>query len=155
MRRLPRLTRIFEKSARLEVTSARMLARAFGLPGKLRSSYQTRTLRIEFPSRNQELHRCCIVATTQPHTLVKFVRVFDLRHVGLNAESRSIGNVDGAVHNLQRLFGQSLPVLPNPMCINSSNFSRCGGGNVREHCERDVEMIIRVRAPSEPAPIAA
>ena len=118
-------------------------------------SNQARALRIEFPARNQELHRRGIISRAERHFFITLVGLFDFFHVHFDSKARRCGDGDGSVDNFQRLFRQALAVLPNPVRINSGNFSRRGGGDMREHRERNIEVIVRVRTPGEPAPIAA
>ena len=64
------------------------------------------------------------------------------------------GTCELAVDDLQRVFGEALAVLPDPMRVDRGDFARRGRGHVGEHRQRDVEVIVGVRAPGE-APLAA
>ena len=59
-----------------------------------------------------------------------------------------------AAFDPQRIARQPLAVLPDPMRVDRGDLARRGRGHVREHRERNIEVIVRVRAPGEP-PIAA
>ena len=64
------------------------------------------------------------------------------------------GTVELAVNDLQRVFGEALAVLPDPMGVDRGDFAGRCRGYVGKHCERDVKVIVGVRAPGE-APLAA
>ena len=47
-------------------------------------------------------------------------------------------------------FREGLPVLPNPMGVDRRHLAGRRGGDVSEHGERNIEMIVGVRAPGQP-----
>src|SRR6516225_781590 len=82
------------------------------------------------------------------------MRRLDLRHVDLHPETGPIGNGNHAAHNLQRLLRQALSVLPDPVRIDRGDLARRGRGDMREHRQRNVEMVVGMRSPGQ-APLAA
>ena len=64
------------------------------------------------------------------------------------------GTSTQAALDLQRLLRQALAVLPDPVRVDRGDAPGRGGADVREHRERDVEVVVRVRAPGQ-APVAA
>ena len=64
------------------------------------------------------------------------------------------GTSHQAADDLQRLLRQALAVLPDPVRVDRGDAARRGGADVREHRQRDVEVVVRVRAPGQ-APVAA
>ena len=56
--------------------------------------------------------------------------------------------------DFDRLTCQPLSVLPNPVRVDRGDLAGCSRGRMREHRERDIEVIVGVRAPGE-APIVA
>src|ERR1043165_8358417 len=119
------------------------------------SANQTGPLGVKLPAGNQELHRGSIVAGAETHLVVESVGLFNLNQIRLQAEAGQIGDRDRTADDLEGLAGQPLAILPDPMSVNGGNPSRCGGGDMREHCERDVEVIVGMRTPRQAAPVAA
>jgi hypothetical protein len=61
-----------------------------------------------------------------------------------------IRHLHQAVDDAQRLPGQALlPFLPDPVRVDRGDLARRGGGGVREHRQRHVEMVVRMRAPGQ------
>src|SRR5678816_177339 len=67
------------------------------------SAVEGRTLRIEGPAGNQELHRAGVVARAQAVTQVELMRLLDLRHVELDAEAGPGRHRHQAAFDLERL----------------------------------------------------
>ena len=78
--------------------------------------------------------------------LMSFVN-FD--HVKLNAQAGFFRDLDGAVFNLQRLASQALAVLPDPVRVHGGYLAGCGGAHMREHGQRDVKVVVGMRAPGQ------
>ena len=97
---------------------------------------QRRPLAVEFPIRNQKLHRRGVVTRAIAEAFVALVRLLDLRHVDLDTEAGPLGNGDEPAHDPERLFRQTLAVLPDPMGVDCRDASRRGGGAMRKHRER-------------------
>ncbi|RMW13823.1 hypothetical protein ALP03_00918 [Pseudomonas amygdali pv. tabaci] len=72
-----------------------------------------------------------------------------LVHVQLDAQPRLLGHIDLTADNLQRGLGQALAVLPDPVGINRRDVARCRSGNVGEHRQRNIEMVVGMRAPGQ------
>ncbi len=71
-----------------------------------------------------------------------------LLHIDFDTETRLLRHCDGAVHDLQRLLGQSLDaLLPDPVCIQCVVEARNSGADMCHHGQRDVEVVVGVRAP--------
>src|SRR5215469_7532095 len=87
---------------------------------------QARTLGIETPARNKELHGDGVVAAAGRNRFIEPVRVVDAGHVAFNSETGPLRNINCTNGYLQGLAGQLLPVLPDPRRIHSSNLAdRC------------------------------
>ena len=67
---------------------------------------------------------------------------------------RAVRALQLAVLDLQRLFGEPLAVLPDPVRVDCGDLAGRGRRHVREHGERNIEMVVRVRSPGQP-PVAA
>src|SRR5678815_5014782 len=74
-------------------------------------------LGVEGPAGNQVLHRRRVVAGAEAVLEVEPVRLLDLGHVELDAEARTLRNLDESAPDLQRLGRQPLAVLPDPMRV--------------------------------------
>jgi hypothetical protein len=105
---------------------------------------EARTFRVEAPVGNEALHRGRVVARAQALLLVESVGFFDLGHVQLDAEARLPGNLDQAADDLQQLFCQALAVLPDSVRVDRRHAPR--RGDMGEHRQRHVEMVVRMRA---------
>src|SRR6185369_7822979 len=114
-----------------------------------RSAHQARALGIELPAGNQVLHGVSVIAAAEPDGLVETMRLFHFLHIDLDAESGFVGHGDLSACDAQRLLGEALPILPDPVSVDGSDLTRSGGGYVREHGERDVEVIVGVRTPGQ------
>ena len=82
------------------------------------------------------------------------MRLLDLGHVELDAEAGLLRHLDEAAFDLQRLFRQALAVLPDPVRVDRRDAAGRRRADVGEHRQRDVEVVVRVRAPGQ-APVAA
>src|SRR5215475_7199548 len=81
------------------------------------SAHQTGALVIEPPAGDQVLHCLGVIACAQGVLLVEPMGRLDLRHVDLHSETGPIGNSNHAARDLQRLLGQALSVLPDPVRV--------------------------------------
>src|SRR5277367_6683670 len=79
---------------------------------------------------------------------------FEPLQVDLDAETGTVWELDRPIDDLERLPGQTLAVLPDPMSIYSGYVSRSCRRYMGKHGQRDVEVIVGVRSPGE-APVAA
>src|SRR5450830_1520185 len=109
---------------------------------------------VELPARNQVLHGDGVVPRTESLGLVQRVGGHDLLHVDLDAEARRRWHVDHAADDLERIAREALPVLPDPVRVDGSDVARRGGGNLREHRQRNVEVVVGMRTPGQ-APFVA
>src|SRR5690349_10937309 len=117
---------------------------------KLRcSSDEAWPLRVEAPAGNQLLHRGRVVARAETLLAVERMRGIDRGHVELDTEPGRGRHLHLAVDDLERPSGQRLAVLPDPVRIDRGDAAGRRGGDVREHRERDVEVVVRVRAPRQ------
>jgi hypothetical protein len=117
-------------------------------------THKRRPLGVKCPVRNQKLHGDGIITRAEPHLVVALVSQFDLCHINFYTQAGLIRNADETFNNFERLFGQALALLPNPMSVNRGDLARRGGGNVGEHRQRNIEMVVRMGSPGE-APISA
>src|SRR5215510_668131 len=81
------------------------------------SAHQARALVVESPAGDQVLHGLGVIAGAERVLLVEAMRRLDLRHVDLHPETGPIRNGDQAALDLQRLPGQALAVLPDPVRV--------------------------------------
>ena len=54
-------------------------------------------------------------------------------HIQRDTQAGCIGHPHLPIDNLQRLFGQSLAILPYPVRIDRRDFAGRSGGHLREH----------------------
>src|SRR5262245_66659887 len=108
------------------------------------SAHKRRARRVEFPLRNQKLHGNRVIPRTQTHAFVTAMRGIDLRHVYLDAETWPLRDLNRTLDDLERVFGQPLAVLPDPVRVNCSDLAGRGCSDVSKHRKRDVEMIVRM-----------
>src|ERR1035441_10158460 len=116
---------------------------------RLSSSHQAWPPGIELPVGNEALHGDGVIARAKGLTIVEVVRALDSIEVEFNAEAGSLGHCNHAVLDLERIACQLLSVLPDPMRVHGRDSARCGRGDMRDHGERDIEVVVGVRAPSE------
>ena len=111
----------------LNVTAS---SRASPLPQDLSvtggSADQARPLVIECPPRNQKLHRHAVIPSAQAHAFVEFMGLGQLVHIELDTQSRFLRHLHAALDYLQWGFGQALAVLPDPVGVDGSDFTRRG-----------------------------
>jgi hypothetical protein len=105
-------------------------------------------------SRNQVLHRDRIVAGAEAVLAIERVRRLDGRQVELDTESRCARHLHMAADDRERLFVSAWPSCQIQCVSIAVTRPGAGGGDVGEHRERDVEVVVRVRAPRQ-APVAA
>src|SRR5262249_32283898 len=110
---------------------------------------KTRALVVKLPSWDQILHRHGVVAGADSHLFVQRVRLLDLNEIRLNAEPRTFGHPQMSISNFQGVLREALPVVPNPVSVDGSDLARRCRGNMGEHRERNVEVIVGVRSPSQ------
>src|SRR5581483_10738354 len=113
------------------------------------SSHQAGSFGIELPVGDKVLHGKGIVARAERLVDIEIVGALDGIEVQLNAEAGALGQSNVAVSDLERIACEMLPVLPDPVGIDGGDVAGRGGGGVRHHGERDVEMVVGVRAPGE------
>ena len=59
-----------------------------------------------------------------------------------------------AVDDLERLLGDALAVLPDPVGVDGGDVARRRGGDVGEHRQRHVEVVVGVRTPRQAPRVA-
>ena len=64
------------------------------------------------------------------------------------------GSATSPPRDLERLSGQALAVLPDPVRVDGGDPAGRRGGDVREHGQGNIEVVVGVRAPGQ-APFAA
>ena len=101
-------------------------------------------LGVEGPVVDQELHGNGIVAIVQTLFEVKLMRALERIDVELDAESWLLRNLDLAILDLERIFGELLAFLPNPVGVNGGDFPRSCSSAMRKHRQGDVKMIVGV-----------
>src|ERR1700736_6389181 len=77
------------------------------------------------------------------------MRSLDGAAIDLDAETGAIGDRALGAPDLQWFLGKRLAVLPDPVGIDRSDLARRGGADMGEHGERDVKVIVGMRAPGE------
>src|SRR3984885_14299500 len=75
-------------------------------------------------------------------------------HVDLYAEPGTPRKLGRSIHDRERVPGQTLAVLPDPMSIDSGYVSRSSRRHMSKHGQRDVEVVVGMRSPGK-APVAA
>src|SRR5579883_639512 len=113
-------------------------------------SYEAGTLVVKGPAGDQELHGDGVVARAKPVLVVERIRRLDRAAIDLDAEPGTVRNGDLAALDLQRLARQRLAILPDPMGVDRGDLAGGGGTNIGEHGKRNIEMVVGVRAPSQP-----
>src|SRR5690242_9087735 len=99
------------------------------------SAYQARTLVVELPARNQELHGGGVVPRASSNRFVELIGLLHLRHIELNAEAAFFRYFQFAVLDAEWLFGEPLSILPDPVRVDCGYLAGRGGPHVREHRE--------------------
>ena len=72
-----------------------------------------------------------------------------LHHVQLHTQAWLLGHLHVAAFDLQWLLGQALAVLPYPVRVNGGDLARRGCAHMREHGQRDVEVVVGMGAPGQ------
>jgi len=75
------------------------------------------------------------------------VRFFDLHQIDLDTEPGRCGTCNQTC-STSAAHGQSLAVLPDPMRVDRVTRPGAAPRHVREHRQRDVEVIVGMRAPT-------
>src|SRR5690606_29343550 len=91
---------------------------------------ETGTLAVERPTGDQILHRGGVVAVAQPVLHVQPVRGLDPLLVDLDAQPRSVRQRDPPVLDAQRIAGEALAVLPDPVRVDGGDLAGRRGGDV-------------------------
>lgn len=116
----------------------------------MRLSYHARAFIVECPVRDQILHRHRIVACPQTVFLIQLMGLHDLIHIQLNPQPRRRRHLHHATFDLKRLLSKTLiTFLPYPVGVDSSDRARRSGGDVREHRQRDIEVVVGVRTSGQ------
>jgi len=74
--------------------------------------------------------------------LVKPVSFLNPLEINLDPKPWPVWNAHLPVHDLERVLRKPLAILPDPVSVDGSDFSRGRGRGVRDHGERDIEVII-------------
>ena len=83
--------------------------------------------------------------------LIQLMRFHHLIHIQLHAQARFRRNLHHTALDCKRFFGQSLVTfLPDPMGIDSGNFPRRRRRDMSKHRQRNIKVVVRVRAPGQP-----
>ena len=64
---------------------------------------------------------------------VELVGFFHLGHVEFHTQAGLLGHLHVAAFNAQRLFGQALTVLPDPVGVDGGDLAWRGGADMGEH----------------------
>src|SRR3954471_1374085 len=110
-------------------------------------THQARTLVVEGPAGDQVLHGNSVIAGAESMLLVEVMRGVDGGPVDFDTQARPLRHGDLAALDLERLLGQRLAVLPDPVRVDRGDLAGGGGADMGEHGERDVEMVVGVRTP--------
>src|SRR3974390_2157890 len=78
------------------------------------------------------------------------MRRIELLEIELYSQSGPLRHSDLTRDDPEWLFCQPLSVLPNPMGVDRRDAAGSGGSDLREHGQRDVEVIVGMRPPGEP-----
>src|SRR5580692_2932051 len=116
---------------------------------KYLSTHQAGTLVVECPAGNEVLHRDGVVARAKPLALVERMRGLQRSAVDLDAKPGPVRHRDPAALDLQRLPGQGLAVLPDPVGVDRGDLARRRRADMGEHGERNIEVIVGMRAPGQ------
>ena len=83
--------------------------------------------------------------------LIQLVSFHNLIHIQLHAQTRLRRYLHHATFDFKRLFSQALiAFLPDPVGIDSGNFARRRRRNMSKHRQRNIKVVVRVRAPGQP-----
>ena len=88
------------------------------------------------------LHAQRVVARAQSVDQIKLMRLVYRVHVKVHTETGLLWQCNLAIHNFQRIFGQALAVLPNPVGVYGRDPARCGGCDLREHGQRYIKVVV-------------
>ncbi len=96
------------------------------------------------------MHLRCIVARAQCLRLVELMRPLDGIEIEIDAKARALRHSQHAIADQKRIERETLPILPDPVRVNGRDGAGRGGRYMRNHRQGNVEVVVRVRAPSEP-----
>ena len=96
------------------------------------------------------MHGLGVVARPEAVVLVKLVGRFERGHVDLDAEAGAVGYRRSCPPTIcSGSLRQLLAVLPDPVGVDRGDLARRGRRHMREHRQRDVEMVVGMRAPGQ------
>ena len=81
--------------------------------------------------------------------VVELVRLHDLLHVEMYAETRCIRNLQLAADDLWRIIEEVLTILPDPVGIERCRIADRSGTHLCKCSQGDIEVVVRVNAPGE------
>ena len=110
-------------------------------------AHHARTLVIKRPVRDQILHAHRVIARAQAVFLVQLMSFHYPIHIELHAQTRFRRYLYHPAFNFKGLFGQTLvTLLPDPVGVDGGNFTRRCRRHVGKHRQRDIKVVVRVRA---------
>ena len=89
-----------------------------------------------------------------PCCLVELVGLLHFGHVEFDAQARLLRHLRPGRRRSGTAPRQALAVLPDPVRVDRGHAARRRGGDMGEHRQRHVEVVVRMRAPGQ-APVAA
>ena len=95
---------------------------------------------------------CIAIASSRaPQAVLQVQAVGALHfvHVQLHTQTRLLGQVNETILDLERLLGQALTVLPDPVRVDGRDAPRRGSAHMGEHRQRDIEVVVGMRAPGQ------
>ena len=106
------------------------------------STHHARFFVIELPTGYEVLHGLCIVTRTQAMLQIQLMRFFNFDHIELNTQAWFLWHLHMAFNYLQRLFCETVTVLPNPMGVNGGDFARRSRCHMGEHGQGHIEVVV-------------
>ncbi|MNE32919.1 hypothetical protein D3C80_1265520 [compost metagenome] len=82
------------------------------------------------------------------------MRLGQLVFIQLHPKPRPRRHVHMPVDDAQWFAGQALAVLPDPVGVDRSDFTRRRSRHLGEHCQRDIEVVVGMRTPGQPPVVA-
>ena len=95
---------------------------------------------------------CIAIASSRaPQAVLQVQAVGALHfvHVQLYPQTGLLGQVNETIPDLERLLRQALAVLPDAVRVDRGHAARGSGAHVGEHGQRNIEMVVGVRAPGQ------